>query len=680
MSGTVGLQEAAVSLPVRLPFIVRAMDGPREVDVVPVDGVVVEPSGRLTVSGRGRRFEARAVWTPVAGPVRRWDVTLDIRVLGRRKVRAGLVAALRLDPVDDPHWLIPGLFYGENRPSASRARYPRFAAAGVGDEWSSPAWSFRSDRAATPAVFARDAVRGLGLATTERSAVGLTGLGFSGGADGTEVRLLFPYREEPVSYDGSPTPGPADLPAHEWRPEEPIRLAFRVYLTEPTAYAWAPVLRDLQRWHASTAPLAPWVDPPTAARLAAEGLRRWHYRPDPGVLLETASFDRPEPSGDRHEEDPRATGPGDAAGDRVAMHVAWLSGTPAAAALLAHGRRVGDAASADAGRRVMDAIASNLAPCGTFWGQWTEERGWTKGWTPGEDRLHARTLGEATLFMARAAAAGEDDTGLWRRAVASNLDFVVGRQRADGAIPAAWHAQTGQPAAWDGTAGLAWVPALVAGAGLLERADLLDAAGRAGAWYAQFVEDELLFGAPEDVDLGPTSEDGYVAVMAYVALAESTPGADPAAARDRWLALARRAADWMLTFRYSYNVAFAPDTTLGRHDYRSRGADQASPANQHLHAYGLVCLPEMVRLARLTGDPEYAARSRENLACFRQFIARHDGDFGARRGMAPERLYQTACFGPKGELGPMSHAWCLGLLLWACDAAADLPELGDTSG
>jgi hypothetical protein len=43
--------------------------------------------------------------------------------------------------------------------------------------------------------------------------------------------------------------------------------------------------------------------------------------------------------------------------------------------------------------------------------------------------------------------------------------------------------------------------------------------------------------------------------------------------------------------------------------------------------------------------------------------------------MAPERYYQTNCFGPKGEIGPLSHAWCLGLLLWACDAAADLPEL-----
>ena len=70
---------------------------------------------------------------------------------------------------------------------------------------------------------------------------------------------------------------------------------------------------------------------------------------------------------------------------------------------------------------------------------------------------------------------------------------------------------------------------------------------------------------------------------------------------------ARRAADWLLTFRYSYDVAFARDDVLGRYGFRTRGADQASPANQHLHAFGLICLPELVRLARATGDDCYRA-------------------------------------------------------------------------
>jgi hypothetical protein len=195
---------------------------------------------------------------------------------------------------------------------------------------------------------------------------------------------------------------------------------------------------------------------------------------------------------------------------------------------------------------------------------------------------------------------------------------------------------------------MAWIPALV-------EAGHHDAARAAGDYFKRF---DTWYGAPEDVDLAPTSEDGVAAVMAFVALED-------------W-ETARRAADWMLTFRYTYDVAFGPETELGRHGFRTRGADQASPANQHLHCFGLICLPEMIRLARATGDPWYEQTTRENLACFRQFVARHDGDFGARRGMTTERYYQTDVFAPKGGLLPLAHAWTTGVLLYGCETALEL--------
>ena len=114
--------------------------------------------------------------------------------------------------------------------------------------------------------------------------------------------------------------------------------------------------------------------------------------------------------------------------------------------------------------------------------------------------------------------------------------------------------------------------------------------------------------------------------------------------------------------RWRDDVDFAPETTLGEYDFKSVGADQASAANQHLHAFGLICLPELMRL----GEP-YRTSVLQHLECFRQFIARFDGDFGAQRGMAAERYLQTDCFGPKGTVQPLSHAWCLGVLLLACE-------------
>jgi hypothetical protein len=341
--------------------------------------------------------------------------------------------------------------------------------------------------------------------------------------------------------------------------------------------------------------------------------------------METAAFDRD------------AFG---ARGDRDHMHVSWVSGAPYAYALLRHGRRVGDDEYVAAAESVLDHIAANLTPGGTYWAQWIADKGWTTGWHPDPTRLHARTLGDATLFMLRAG-------GRWRESALSNISVALRTQREDGALPAAHHVETGDAVDWEGTAGLAWVPALV-------EAGELEAARRAGAYYAQF---DTWYGAPEDVDLAPTSEDGYAAVMAFVALED-------------W-ANARRAADWLLTFRYSYDVAFSEQTILGEYRFRTRGADQASPANQHLHAFGLICVPEMLRLAEATGDDLYRRTTLENLACFRQFVAREDGDFGAWRGMTTERYYQTDCFVAKGMLLTLSHAWTGGVLLLGCEDALE---------
>lgn len=101
--------------------------------------------------------------------------------------------------------------------------------------------------------------------------------------------------------------------------------------------------------------------------------------------------------------------------------------------------------------------------------------------------------------------------------------------------------------------------------------------------------------------------------------------------------------------------------------FATRGADQASPSNQHLHAYGLVCTAELIELSRALGDPYYAERAHETLDCFRQLLPAADGDLNAYRGMITERYYQTDCFQPKGMYLTLSHAWSAGVLLLACE-------------
>jgi hypothetical protein len=536
----------------------------------------------------GFRFEGCTVTYEGAGPV-----------------EAGIRVALELPATDDPKWLVPGVFYGENRPETCTRIYPRFTRGRTNVErMESDAWSFRADRCSTPAVFAGDR----GLLTSEVSPVGQAGVGFAWRDGAPAVWLDFPYREEPLRYDGSEIAAAADVQTHRWQPGESV---------------------DLDVREGSSADLRPsipftdpgWVSVEDAAALAAYGLYTWHFKPDPPRLIETRSFDTVD--------------------ERDHMHVSWVSGVPYAHALLTHAERVGNEEYRVAALAVLDHVATNLTPGGTFWPQWTHDRGWTWGWHPDHSRLHARTLADAALFLHRAGPR-------WRDAVRSNLDVVLRNQRDDGALPAAHHVDTGDAVSWEGTAGMAWIPLLV-------EAGHVEEARAAGEYFRRF---DTWYGAPEDVDLAPTSEDGYAAVMAFVALED-------------W-ETARRAADWMLTFRYTYDVHFEPDTELGRFGFKTRGSDQASPANQHVHSFGLICLPEMLRLARATGDEWYEQTTRENLGCFRQFVARHDGDFGARKGMTTERYYQTDVFAPKGGLLPLAHAWTNGVLLYGCEAALEL--------
>lgn len=638
---------------------------PHVVEVVRPDGTVEvaapSPANPGAVAGTAGPFHTVATWaTPSA--TGRIDVRLDVEHRGEVPTEAAIRVRAVLPASDEaPWWLVPGAFYGENRPIGCDRLFPRFEVGGddpagmVSDHW-----EFRADRAATPAVLAWAGPGGVALIGPETTGVGMTGIGLAhDAATGVaSVHLTFPFREGPVSYAGSGTPLPPETTTYRWSPGERISLRFAVYAMGPDRHAYAPILREEHERGRAGSPLRPWVGIEEAAELAAEGLYRWHYS-EPGVLLETVGFDR------------EVSGRDGLSVDRQAMHVGWVSGIPWAHALLAHARRRGTPDTGAAAAEVIDFICENLSPSGTFWGVWYQEHGWSQSWSPTKHALHSRTLAEAALFLVRSLELGADVRAAhpgWVTALRSNLDAVVARQREDGNLGSAHHAQTGEVLSWEGAAGLTWVAALVEAERWDDDGTYLAAAVRSGEHYAQFVDREFIHGAPEDVDLAPTSEDGYVAVMSYVALHRRTGEA-------RWLDLARRAADWMLTFRYAYNTRFAEGTLLDVYRFATRGADNASPSNQHLHAYGLVCTAELAELSAATGDPYYAERAAETLACFRQFIARFDGDFNAYRGMASERYYQTACFQPKGMLLTLSHAWTVGVLLLGCEQALAWPSL-----
>jgi hypothetical protein len=606
------------------------------------------------VSGEGKLFSVQSEWKPAQDGSQYIQVDLNVRYNQQVSGDFGLQFKAELAGNGKPTWMIPGAFYKENRFEHNARQYPRYDYRdGDHEEMVSDHWSFRSDRAALPAVFAWNDEMCGAFCVEEMSALGLTGIGFKGNESETSIWVNFPYKEEPVTFVGQPIPEPKDISLYTFKPGESVNLRVKIYTGSADLHSYDPFVREIYKQHQQEHALNPWMGLEEAAELTAHGLYRWHYMPEHSILAETAAFDR--------EFNNNVKG----MGDRPHMHVGWVSGAPYAYALLTYGRRNGKEQYVDAAIDVINNIASALAPSGTFWASWVLGKGWGTGWNPKNTWLQARTISEATLFLVRALSY-EKQSGYshpnWEKAVTSNLNFAVKTQRPDGNFGSYYHCETGEVEEWDGAGGILWIASLLEGSTFFEKEEYRAAAEKAGFYYEKFVVDEYIYGAPEDVHLTPTSEDAYNAVVAYVLLYESDKN-------EKWLELAKSAADWLMTFRWTYNLAFPEHTLLNQYDFRSRGADQASPSNQHLHNYGLFCVPEMLRLWKYSDDSYYLDRARDHIACFLQFIARKDGDFNAYKGMVTERFYNTNCFQPKGMMLTLSHSWCVGLVLYAAQEA-----------
>jgi hypothetical protein len=146
---------------------------------------LIDAHGRsvaLPSKGRADGFTVATRWQPIPAPdgfTRAFELQISLVSHDAKADGLGIQVALALDG-DARRFLVPGLFYGENRPLACDVRYPRFDTEQAdGDSLAANHWSFRADRASHPVVLGWTDTECVALAVEERSALGLNGIGFT---------------------------------------------------------------------------------------------------------------------------------------------------------------------------------------------------------------------------------------------------------------------------------------------------------------------------------------------------------------------------------------------------------------------------------------------------------------------------------------------------------------------
>ena len=581
-----------------------------------------------------------------------------------------LVARLELPTDGEPWWLLPGVFYGDNRPTESSLPRPAYSEVQRdAKQFLYPQWSFRADRAALPLVSVWNhacyaAIR-TGITFGEKLQSGydpshICGLAFGQSDNGPYIATSFPYRETPVRYAFS-SEG-AEAPSGEYfqlEENEPLRLDLDLRFASPARDAHTKALRLAYEAVRTSDAKAGREAHSRAARHAAEGILQWHYDRSHGTLLETVPM---EWSGQAPAE----------ASLRCQMHTGWLSGALPAYVLLWSGREREAEEYVQAGTTVINRITRQTAPCGTIFPLWSLEHGWSCSFGAGADAAHSRTIAEAIFFILRALALeshfGEGHPH-WLEAALSSLNYAIGVQRDDGCLPAYFDLTTGAAMAWEGTGGLPWVAALASAASMLQREHYGDVAVRAGEYYAPFVRNGVLFGTLEDQPGVPAGQDAVWAVMAYINLYDWD--------RDiRWLRLACDAAEWMFTWQMAASVPMHGSTMLAACGLDLQGGFVESVSAPYLAANVLFCYRELCRLADYTGDPYYIARLDDAVRFAVQLAASVDGQFNGRRGMVPAQLYHVDWVRPRGTLLNQSSVMAAALIGYSdlVERSLRLPE------
>jgi len=223
--------------------------------------------------------------------------------------------------------------------------------------------------------------------------------------------------------------------------------------------------------------------------------------------------------------------------------------------------------------------------------------------------------------------------------VKRNADFYIQHQlkgTEEGSFGRWWDA-SGRPLNTLGTNGAYIISLLVELEKITGKKDDIDVAlKKAGSYYASLVDNNYFYADTLDADC-VDKEAGCALLRAFLDLYERSSD-------ELYLRYAGLCAGFILSWMFTYDVAFNPGSPVGKRDFKTLGMTAVSVAHHHLDFYGLSIADDFFRLWNATKDELWKKCGLIMISSCSQLISNKQDLLGRSKdfiGWQPEQINQT---------------------------------------
>lgn len=189
----------------------------------------------------------------------------------------------------------------------------------------------------------------------------------------------------------------------------------------------------------------------------------------------------------------------------------------------------------------------------------------------------------------------------WRDAALEICDFVLERQLLDGRIGMSWH-RDGSACELAGSAGAFLILPLAEAFRRFGKEEYHIAAVRAYSYYYREFTNNC-FGTSGALDTCCIDKESIIPMLKAGLLLYETTGFDS------YLKMAEEAAWYLSTWQWHHRVDYPEGTVLGKLGYDTFGGTAVSTSHHHLDPFALCYVPDLLKLAELTGNKQWQERA-----------------------------------------------------------------------